>query len=294
MNRIPLAIAVCLLAAPLIPAVGANDLPANLIELKGEVPAWWTPEVAAAADAAASEGKLLDPLTGETFTPQQLAAVVSIPVGAPDYLFVRPGALFLSGGGLLNSALCTYNFVYDSKTKIGTAGHCVDRVGQTVYILAQPSPTRSVITALGVVHSFDNRGPGKDWALITINAPWLPWVDPAYAYVGGPSCPTWGGQLGVVKHAGHGIQTGVVASVPRLHQNGNSVGTHFSGFGEISGGDSGSGVIQVQANVGCALGAAAGVVTHCSSLTGIECLPIYIATDVRIVPAVVTTTLDPI
>ena len=295
MNRIPLALVTCLLAASVLPSVGADDSTTTSIELKGTPPAWWTPEVAAAADAAALEGKLLDPLTGETFTPQQAAAVVSIPIGAPDYLFIRPGALFLSGGGLLNSALCTYNFIYDQKTKIGVAGHCVERAGQTVYILFQPSPGRTLVTAVGNVSAFDNRGPGKDWALVNIFPHLQQWVDPAYAYVGGPSCPAWNGQLGVVKHAGHGIQTGIVASVPRLHQNSQSTGTAFSGFGEISGGDSGSGVIQVYpASVGCALGAAAGIVTHCASLTGIECLPIYTATDVRIVPATVTVTLDPL
>ena len=292
MNRISLTIAVCLLAAPLIPSVGANDLPSELIELKAPAPEWWTPEVAAAADEAAKQGKLLNPLTGETFTPQEAAAIVSIPAGAPDYLFVRPGSLFL-GSGLNIGALCTYNFIYDAKTKIGVAGHCVSHVGQNVYMLSTPAPLVPLVSSLGTVNSFDNRGPGKDWALIDIYPVWQPWVDPAYAYVGGPSCPAWQGQSGVVKHAGHGIQTGVVASVPRLSQNGASVGTHFSGIGAVSGGDSGSGVIQVQPNLGCALGAAAGIVTHCSGIAGV-CLPLYVATDVRIVPATVTVTLDPL
>lgn len=281
----------CLVAAPLLPTVGAGDTPNNLIELKGKAPDWFTPEVRAKAKAAAAEGLLLNPLTGETFTPRQAAAIVSIPVGAPDYLFIRPGALYLGE----NDALCTYNFIYDARTRIGVAGHCVDKVGDDAFILSVPAPTLPLLTVLGTVDRFEDAGPGKDWALINIRPAWQPWVDPAMAYVGGPSCPTWGGQLGVVKHAGHGIQTGLVASVPRVSQNGHSVGTHFLGIGEVSGGDSGSGVIQVYpASVGCALGAAAGIVTHCSTLTGLECLPIYTATDVRIVPAVVTTTLDPI
>ena len=296
MTRLPLVLAACaLLAMPLFPAVGADDPIGSeyqLMELKAAAPDWWTPEVRAKADAAGAEGKLLNPLTGETFTPQQAAALVSVPVGAPDYVFIRPGALFLGDSG----ALCTYNFVYSAKTQIGVAGHCVEKTGEKAYILSTPAPTIPLVTSLGTVGSFRNGGIGDDWALVNIAANWRAWVDPAYAYVGGPSCPAWTGQSGVVKHAGHGIQTGLAASVPRVHQNGQSVnGRFFTGIGEISGGDSGSGVIQiVPASAGCALGSAAGIVTHCASLTGLECLPLYWATDVRLVPATVSVTLDPL
>ena len=288
MNRTPILIAACcLLAATLSPAVGAWEAEYKLKELKGVAPDWWTPEMAAKADAAAAEGKLLNPLTGETFTPREAAAILSVPVGAPDYLFVRPGALFLGQSG----ALCTYNFVYDAHTKIGVAGHCVERNGERVYILSTPAPTFPLLTSLGSVASFRNGGIGDDWALVNIDAQWQAWVDPAMAYVGGPSCPAWNGMGGLVKHAGHGIQTGVVASVPRVSRayptfSGDS---HFSGIGEISGGDSGSGMI-LATGPGCALGTAAGVVTHCASLTGLDCLPIFYATDIRFVPATVTVT----
>lgn len=292
MTRLPLVVA-CLLLVPLAPLAGADEEP-TIIELKGKAPDWWTPEVAAAADAAGQEGKLLNPLTGETFTPQAAAAVADIPVGAPDYLFVRPGALFLtlSIGGV--GGLCTYNFIYSSGTQIGTAGHCVSYVGQPVYILAvTPGPT-PLITPLGKVASFRNGGIGDDWALININATWQPWVDPNMAYLGGPSCSAWNGSLSVVKHVGHGIQTGVIAAVPRVSQAFASDGKAFSGAGEVSGGDSGSLMIQVTPSAGCALGAAAGIVTHCASIGGTVCIPLYWATDVRSVPATVTVGFDPL
>lgn len=273
-------ILVLALAAPLAPSVGAEDV--QPMELRGTAPAWWTPETMAATDAAAEEGKLLNPLTGETFTWPQAAAVLGIPAGSPDYLFVRPGALYLSA----NLALCTTNFVYDDLTRIGTAGHCVEKNGERAYILA--APTVPLVTTLGTVATHQNGGIGNDYALININAQWQPFVDPGMAYVGGPSCSEWGGASSLAKHAGHGIQTGLVAAVPRVSLVDWSTGSSFSGKGEVSGGDSGSGIISI---TGCTLGSAAGIITHCASLTGFECLPLFWATDIRSVPGTVSTTV---
>lgn len=279
----------CLLSAPFVGVVGGADEAYTVIELKGVAPEWWTPEVRAAAVEAAAEGKLLNPLTGELVDPVQTAPV-NVPYGSPDYLFIRPGALFLSDNG----AICTYNFIYATGTKIGTAGHCVDGVGETVFILAAPAPTIPLVTALGTVASFKNAGIGNDWALINIASAWQSWVDPNMAYIGGPSCSAWTGSGGVVKTVGHGIQTGLAAAVPRASEADPSNGNSFFGAGQVSGGDSGSPVIQVVANAGCSGGSAAGIVTHCASIAGLVCLPLYWASDIRIVPATVTTGFDPL
>jgi hypothetical protein len=213
------------------------------------------------------------------------APLGGIPAGAPDYLFIRPGALFLAGGGL-----CTYNFIYGAGTKIGTAGHCVSSVGQTVSILAAPSVP--LLGALGTVSAFRNGGVGDDWALIDVFPHWHEWVDPNMAYLGGPSCSAWAGQGGNVKSVGHGVQTGLAAAVPRVSTAGASNGNSFSGIGLVSGGDSGSPVIQNSPLNTCPLGTAAGIITHCAAI--VACLPLYAATDIRRVPATVTTGFDPI
>lgn len=298
--RRTLVLVACLLTAPLLtlggaavdaPAEPAADVaPQHVIELKAAAPDWWTPEVMAKADAAAAEGKLLDPLTGETYTPQAAAAIVTVPAGAPDYLFIRPGSLFLGQSG----ALCTYNFIYGSGTQIGTAGHCVAKTGERVYILAAPGPTVPLVTALGTVASFRNSGIGNDWALININSAWHAFVDPNMAWIGGPSCAAHNGSAGVFKTTGHGIQTGLVASVPRYSQGGASNGATFSGIGAVSGGDSGSAIVKVETGTACAMGSAAGIITHCGSIAGLVCLPLYYTTDIRKVPATVTTGFDPL
>jgi hypothetical protein len=289
--RATILLAACLLVLPALPLGGAAVQATTVMELKAKAPDWWTPEVRLAAQQAALEGKLLNPLTGETFTPREAAALVTVPVGAPDYLFIRPGSLALTESGFL----CTYNFIYSAGTQIGTAGHCPSYAAEPFYILSTPAPTIPLVSALGTAGSYSNGGIGNDWALININPSWRAWVDPSMAWLGGPSCSTWNGASSIVKHTGHGIQTGLVGSIPRLSDAGPSDGNSFSGYGGVSGGDSGSPMIQVfGVNTGCALGSAAGILTHCASIGGTVCLPLFYATDIRKVPATVTIGFDPI
>ena len=296
MIRARFLLAACLLTVPVLAtSVGGVEQPYIPLELKTKAPEWWTPEVRAAAQAAALQGKLYSPLTGEFVSPGTmptlpLSAPVNIPVGAPDYLFIRPGALALTESGFL----CTYNFIYAAGTQIGTAGHCPSYNNEPFYILSMPAPTIPLVTALGTAANYHNNGIGDDWALININSAWRSWVDPNMAYVGGPSCSTWIGTGVDVKHVGHGIQTGVIFAVPRVSVASTSNGNSFSGEGAISGGDSGSGMIQHTGETGCAAGRAAGIVTHCASIDGVVCLPLFWASDIRIVPATVTVGFDPI
>lgn len=288
--RATILLAACLLVLPALPLSGAGEQAMTVMELKAKAPDWWTPQVRLEAQQAAAQGKLLNPLTGEMFTPREAAGLVNIPAGAPDYLFIRPGSLALTESGFI----CTYNFLYTGGTQIGTAGHCPSYTNEPFYILASPYPTIPLVTILGTATSYRNGGIGNDWALITIDTRWRNWVDPDMAWLGGPSCAAWTGNGGFVKHTGHGIQTGLVASVPRVSQADASNGHAFTGIGEVSAGDSGSPMIQIQTGTSCAMGAAAGILTHCATITGTECLPIYWATDIRIVPATVTTGFDPL
>lgn len=275
-----------LLILSLAPVAGADqESDYQIMEMKGNAPSWWTEDVMAAARDAAADGLLLNPLTGATVVPPPLNG---IPI-SPDYVFIRPGALFLGESG----ALCTYNFIYSDSSQIGTAGHCVERRGETVYILA--APTIPLVTALGTVDSFQNAGIGKDYALIDIASEWDLFVDPNMAYLGGPSCSSWTPGLEAGKHVGHGIQTGLVASVARVSAITDWDSNSFEGVGEISGGDSGSPMVEVAGSLpGCAAGGAVGVMTHCLTITGIECLPLFFGTDIDVVPATVTVGLDPL
>jgi hypothetical protein len=279
--------ALLMIAAPAAGGLFVPEPETHLMEMKRAAPDWWTPDLIAEVDRASDAGLWFNPFDHETVAPAA-APAGGVPV-APDYLLIRPGALFLGSSG----ALCTYNFVYASATKIGTAGHCVEKVGERVYILA--APTVPIVFAVGTVSAFKNAGVGNDWALITIDPQWSLFVDPNMAYLGGPSCPVWSPSLSEGKTVGHGIQTGLVAAVPRVHTVLAWDGRSFNGAGEISGGDSGSPLVQVNSPLpGCVAGAAIGVLTHCSTITGIECLPLFYGTDIRRVPATVTAGLDPV
>ena len=295
--NLKLAAMVAALVVPLVPVAGADEPNAldgwidyDLMDVKGRAPEWWTPDAIAGAADAALRGELYNPLTGEFVKPQPASAPGGgIPAGAPDYLFIRPGALFLSESGVL----CTYNFIYAAFRQIGTAGHCVEGRGETVYIVA--APTIPLVTALGTVASFQDAGVGSDWALINIDPAWDPFVDANVAYVGGPGCSVWSPGLEAGKHTGHGTQTGLVASVPRISAIIAFDGREFQGAGELSGGDSGSPMVEAAGSLpGCIGGGAVGVLTHCATITGIECLPLFWGTDIRRVPAAVTTGLDPV
>jgi hypothetical protein len=274
------------LIIPLLPIAGADTASEyQLMELKTQAPSWWTPEAMAGARAAAERGELFNPVTGASVVPPPLGG---LPL-APDYVFIRPGALFLSESG----AICTYNFIYSNHQQIGTAGHCVEGRGEVVYILA--APTIPLVTALGKVAGSKNAGVGNDYALIDIDSQWSQFVDPNVAYVGGPSCSVWTPAVEAGKHVGHGIQTGLIASVPRVSAITDFDGRSFEGAGELSGGDSGSPMVEAAGSLpGCVGGGAVGVLTHCATITGIECLPLFFGTDIRRVPATVTTGLDPV
>jgi|GEM_PF-1832867 len=247
-------------------------------------PAWFQDSVAEAAEGAARSGRLYEVHADADGTLQG-----GVPV-APDYLFVRPGALLILEKANGKRTLCTSNFIYTNGTQIGTAGHCAERVGQPVYILA--APVVPVVAYLGTVQSFTNTGPQNDWALIDILPQWSAFVDPNVAYVGGPACAAWSGTVAadtLVKHVGHGTTTGLVTSVPRAARLTYADGQRLGLTGVVSPGDSGGPlVVANDARPGCELGAALGIVTGGPGGCSTACTQIY-GTDIRQVPATVTT-----
>lgn len=132
-------------------------------------------------------------------TPELLAAARNGPVPAPaaaipdvpasGYVGIRPGSEMIAPYG------CTMNFVFQSggTYAIGTAGHCVDSVGQEVTLLTvAPGGANPVIVNVGSVISRAENGIGDDFALVSIRPELQSWVFPTIAQVGGP-CGVYGG-----------------------------------------------------------------------------------------------------
>lgn len=96
---------------------------------------------------------------------------------------IQPGVFIESGVGL-----CTANFVYDGtggragKTYIGTAAHCVDKVGEDV-ALADTGEVFGDVAAFG-----DEDADNTDWALIEVRTAFLSRLSPAVK--GHPQYPT--------------------------------------------------------------------------------------------------------
>jgi hypothetical protein len=162
-----------------------------------------------------------------------------------------------AAGCIVAPAGCTANFIFASGTTryVGTARHCVDRIGQEVTMQVD---TTTLATVGTVSHMTSGDGePGNDWALIRIDpAVASKWgVNPAVPVVGGPNGIYTGCEVTPVVHYGHGY--GVVVAQGKveggLATNWNNDGFGWTGFGAP--GDSGSPVLT-------AAGQAAGNFTH--------------------------------
>ncbi len=137
---------------------------------------------------------------------------------------------------------CTANFVYTNGSQyyIGTAGHCVDKVGQAVYMQVNSPGVGASIANVGNVTKFVNGGVGNDYSVIAINPgfavdPKLPQGGPQGIYTGCDPVP--------VLHYGHGY--GVAVSQGKL-EGGLATNWYDDGYGWTGAGapgDSGSAVV---------------------------------------------------
>lgn len=160
---------------------------------------------------------------------------------------IRPGAQMTSPSG------CTFNFVFtdaEARLYIGTAGHCVNGVGERV--------EGAGLGAFGTVVFALNEGVGNDFALIAIDADKYAQVTPAMCHWGGPTSgepasPALGDAL---KQYGHGIALGQLQETrPREGALTLWRETSWRALAPITNGDSGSPIMF-------ATGEAMGVVTH--------------------------------
>jgi len=162
-----------------------------------------------------------------------------------------------AAGCIVAPAGCTANFIFASGSTryVGTARHCVDRIGQEVTMQVD---TTTIATVGTVSHMTSGDGePGNDWALIRIDpAVATKWgVNPAVPVVGGPNGIYTACAVTPVVHYGHGYGVAVAQGKVEggLATNWNSEGFGWTGFGAP--GDSGSPVLT-------AAGQAAGDFTH--------------------------------
>jgi hypothetical protein len=199
-----------------------------------------------------------------------------------------------AAGCIVAPAGCTANFIYtDGSSKyVGTARHCVNRVGEELIMQVDTTTLASVGT---VAQMTSGEGePGNDVALIEIDpavaAKWG--VNPAVPVIGGPQGIYTGCGPTPVLHYGHGYG---VAVGPGKVEGGLATNWHDDGYGWTgvgAPGDSGSPVLT-------AGGQAAGNFTHLivdtgdylgSTLAGMRITRILQVTGKRLVNADGSTT----
>jgi hypothetical protein len=150
-----------------------------------------------------------------------------------------------AAGCIVAPAGCTANFIFTdgSSHYVGTARHCVDRVGD--HLVMQVDTITLADVGRVVKHTSGDGDPGHDFALIKLDpavvAKWG--VNPAVPLTSGPRGVYDGCDPQLVLHYGHGY--GVAVSQGKLEgglaTNWNSDGFGWTGFGAP--GDSGSPVV---------------------------------------------------
>src|SRR3954447_22990676 len=194
------------------------------------------------------------------------AGHAGVPLDGPTALDVCPGAVFHEGGVGTGTCLvypygCTANFVYSSGTGtapavangslyLGSAGHCSDKPGQSVYAAISTPGVGPSIAKIGTVskrvEDYPDSGNVHDFESIKIDSGYNVYPD---SPVGGPQGIYDGCQVGTpLKYYGHGYEVAVAQGKP-----GAGVSTHWydDGYGWaglINGGDAGSGVLNAATN----------------------------------------------
>ena len=170
--------------------------------------------------------------------------------------YQQPGVS--AAGCIVDPAGCTANFIFtDGSSKyVGTARHCVDKVGDRV-IMQVDTTTLADVGAVVKITSGE-AVPGRDFALIRIDpdvaAKWG--VNPAIPVVGGPQGIYDGCAQQPVENYGHGYAATVAQGKP---QGGLAYVFYSDGYGWAGNGlpgDSGSPVVLAADN------RAAGNFTH--------------------------------
>ena len=173
---------------------------------------------------------------------QKVLARNGMPVAAPaqaplpSEVGIRPGAWMLFPSG------CTMNFIFakSGSYAIGTAGHCVGKLGSPVTLITvAPGGSNPVLVDVGNVIAKHDNGVGDDFALVSVNPVLNSWVDPTIAVIGGPCGKFTGSGPQTVLHDGHGLAIGT-GGTPRAGVALSWTSNAFGWDGEAILGDSGS------------------------------------------------------
>jgi hypothetical protein len=175
------------IADPLDPVLSGGSPEGLPIPLREDAPAWLTP------DLLAQVLRSNEPVPAPEVAP------------LPGQVGIRPGSWMVS------PYWCTMNFVFrkGSLRGIGTAGHCVEKVGEPVVVLTVlPGTSQPVLVNVGPVLVRRNGGVGNDFALVKVRAGLHQYLDPEIAVIGGPCGVNQSNVTQVVAHYGHGVGPG--------------------------------------------------------------------------------------
>jgi hypothetical protein len=187
-----------------------------------------------------------------------------VPVREAEVYDVCPGAVIHENGVGTGTCLvvpfgCTANFVYYSgggtvagrvssggAYSLGTAGHCVEKVGEPVYGAVSTPGAGPAIRRIGTVAKFVNDYPDNanfhDFAQIKLDDGQNVYPD---SPVGGPQGIYDGCDAGEpIKYYGHGYEVAVAQGKPGVGVTTVFYDDNYGWAGLINGGDSGSGVLH--------------------------------------------------
>ena len=204
--------------------------------LRTSHPSWFTPKFKKQVNRASKKGKGKAAPKAAEPGPTDICPGVYPNNPTPTGTVVAAGTCEVFPYG------CTANFVYSGGGQyyIGTAGHCVDKVGQSIYMVVSTPGVGPSIANVGTVSKFVNGGVGNDYAVIAINPAFT--VDPKLPQ-GGPQGIYTGCGPAVVDHYGHGY--GVAVAQGKL-EGGLATNWYDDGYGWTgvgAPGDSGSAVL---------------------------------------------------
>jgi hypothetical protein len=214
-------------------SVGVPATASAASSLRTSKPAWFTAKFKKQVNKSGTKGKR-KPQAGPSSTDVCPGIDPNSPTPATSVVSAGTCEVFPYG--------CTANFVYSNGSQyyIGTAGHCVDKVGQDVYMQVNSPGVGASIANVGTVSKFVNGGVGNDYSVIAI-APGFT-VDPKLPQ-GGPNGIYTGCGPTAVLHYGHGY--GVAVAQGKL-EGGLATNWYDDGYGWTgvgAPGDSGSAVV---------------------------------------------------
>ena len=143
-------------------SVGVTATASAASTLRTSKPAWFTTKFKKQVNKSGKKGKAKPQADGPGATDVCPGIDPNSPTPATTVVSAGTCEVFPYG--------CTANFVYTNGSQyyIGTAGHCVDKVGQAVYMQVNSPGVGASIANVGNVTKFVNGGVGNDYSVIPL------------------------------------------------------------------------------------------------------------------------------